>query len=469
MKEEILQAVETKVNEAVEQFQDGIEAVKTGAVSKDELDAKFKEVSNIVNELKDSEEFKAVSLIEEQIKAMTEEQKAQTEALKTQGETLRELMEKGGTPGAQQSEFVSKFKAKWIESGIAEEYENEHGEKCVRMKEGAIPKGGVSIELGNLDLKAAISMTTALALTPGATPGTNIGYLTDYAMQPVKLPISQDTHLMTVFPVKNTTNKYFGVVVYYTETDGTDVKAENTALGSSSFKIKTVEYFFHDLGAKYHVSKNNLEDVDGMLSEIEARATNNILKKFDTEALSTNATPSTAIVGLLGSGYYTDFDPSTWASSVPDANVIDVIKKMKLQARKSDYGVNAVILSPDLIDELESLKDADNNYLKSLGVVFDANGNISRVGGLAVIDNSNVPYTAGGAKYAIAVNPMESAEIGLRKDVTMEIGWENDDLGKCMVTIIFYARIAFGIKDTNTIIVSDDVDADIAVLDKAVA
>jgi len=435
-----------KIEELSTNFDNAIKASKEGLIEKTAFEAKVEELNKASKEL-----------FEQNKSAYAELEKKVLDIMKKQGEDITLMKSNIKNEPAQAKSIGMTFKEALEASGMTEKYTDETGMELTRLKEYGRNKG-------SYEVKAAIDMTTALTLLPGATPGTNIGYLTSYAMSPVKLPISQDVHLSQVFPVKMITGKYFGVVVYYTETKAAATKAENVATDKSSFLIKTVEYNVHDVALNFHLSKNNLEDIDGLLSEVEARANNNIVEVLDTKMLSTNATAATDIVGLLGAGNYTDFNPATFAGTVSKANVVDVMKKMKLQARLANKKINAFLMHPSLIDEIETLKDVNGNYPLQLGVKIDANGKVSSIAGCAIIDNVNVPYDVTTGKYLIGVNTMESAEIGLRRDITMEIGWDTDDIRKRMVTVVFYIRVAFGIKDTGTIIVSDNVGADISTI-----
>jgi HK97 family phage major capsid protein len=247
--------------------------------------------------------------------------------------------------------------------------------------------------------------------------------------------------------------------VFNTEWKGAVTTAENTAVGQSSFKIKSVEYKVHDIGCYFHVSKNELEDVDGLLAEIQKRAFNNVNEVIDAKVLGTNATDASDVQGLLGAGNYTAFSAATYAGTVKKANQVDVLRKMRLQARTANKSINAVLLNAVDIDNIESLKDEDGNYPMQLGVKIDANGKVNSIAGLAIIENNNVV-----ANTAIGIDVNESSEIGLRNDVTMEIGWINEDLTKRMVTVVFVTRLAHGIKDAERIIYSSSLTGDAATI-----
>lgn len=419
----------------------------------DELGNALEQKLKAANEAATKENKEALkAAIEDVNKAsaeLFEQNKAAYKELEGKVKQLAEDVERGkkSTNDTHRSNFKEVIKKAMEEKGMIESYTAENGEQMLRLK-------NYDRLSGKEQLKVAIDMTTALTLVPGTD--TSIGYLTSYSMKKVELPISQDIHMMQVIPVKTIATKYFGVVVYNTETKGAATAAENSAGGKSSFKVKTVEYKVHDLSCYFHVAKNNLEDVEGLLTEVQKRAQNNMNELIDAKVLGSNATDASDIQGLLGSGNYTAFS-ATGLGKVEKANIIDLIRKVRLQARKANKKVNAVIMNSTDVDSIETLKDVNGNYPVQLGVKFDANGKIASVGGLAIIENDNMT-----ANTLLAINTDETSEIGIRKDVEMEIGWENDDLTKRMVTIVFVTRLAHGIKDITTCYYVSAIDTAIA-------
>ncbi len=423
--EEILK----KVNELGENFENKLKAANEAATkeNKEALKQAIEDVNKASQELfgKNKQAYEA---LEGKMKLIAEDlERSKKQTIEPKGTSFKESLKKS-----------------LIDNELIEEYVAENGETLMRLK-------NADRLSGKIQLKAAIDMTTALTMVPGTD--TNIGYLTSYSMKKVELPISQDIHMTQVVPVKRIATKYFGVVVYHTETKGAATAAENVAGGKSSFKVKTIEYKVHDVTCYFHIAKNNLEDIDMLLNDIEKRAQNNINEVIDAKTLGTNATDATDVQGLLGAGNYTAFS-ETGLGTVKMANIVDLIRKVRLQARKAGKKVNAVIMNSTDIDEIETLKDANGNYPNQLGVKFDANGKIISVGGLAIIENDNIT-----ANQLLAINTEESSEIGIRKDVEMEIGWENDDLTKRMVTIVFVTRLAHGIKDAASTIYVADIDS----------
>ncbi len=343
-------------------------------------------------------------------------------------------------------------------AGHIEEYvvDATRGKKAKMMK-------GYDNNSTKISLKAAIDMTTALTLTPGQDPGVNIGFLTDYKMRDVLIDLTKDTHAIQFLPTDPIVDKYMGVLVEYTYFDGSALKAaDGTASGKSSLKFKTLEFKVFTIATHFRVSKENLADIDRLVSKLNRIAPDKILTTLDTRIFSATGDNSTDIKGMYVAGNYTAFVAATFENTVEAANIVDLIRKMRLQAYNADQDVNAVVLHPTQIDEIEGLKDLDENYLQARGIVYDTMGNLVRVHGLAVIKNK-IPTTS---KVTVMWN--EAAEIGIREDINFEIGLDGSDLTEGMRTIVFEMRAAFGVGKPAGIVVSTNPTADINTIDKGV-
>lgn len=311
-------------------------------------------------------------------------------------------------------------------------------------------------------VKAAIDMTTALALTPGESPGVNIGFLTNYKMSDVMLNLTRDMHVTEFMVTDPITGKYMGVLIEYAETDGTGTKAEGTASSKGSYKFKTEEFKVFTIATHYRVSEENLQDIDRLEAKLNRVAVDRIKQKLDTKVLAKTGDGLTDIKGIRASGNYTAFDPSTWTGKVESANTIDLIRKMKLQAELADEEVNVVILNPNEIDAIEGLKDAEKNYLKARGVRFDeTTGKLVLIHGLVVAKNKKMDIN----ECVVMWN--QAAEIGIRKDVDFVIGWDGNDLTEGMRTIVFNIRAAMGVGKPGGVIYCDNITDDVAILTTA--
>jgi hypothetical protein len=309
-----------------------------------------------------------------------------------------------------------------------------------------------------MTLKAAIDMTTPLSYAE-----VEIGspFKTVYDPSMVTIPLNNDTHVVQIFPVMNIKTKYFGILVEYSYTDGSDTKAENTASGKSSVLFKTEEFKVFTIPTHFHISEEQLEDVDYLLDELSRLAPDKINTKFDSKVISATGDGTTDIKGLFVAGNHTAFASATYADTVENATILDLIGKMKLQASLTDFNPNIVMLHPQKIDEIEGLKDLNENSLFNRTVKYDANGNLSFIKGLAVVSSKQM------GTNTVFVGSSLAAKIGMRRDMSMIIGLDSDDLTKRMRTVVFGMRAAFGVRQAGAMIYEDDVETTLGIINKA--
>lgn len=451
-KKALLESVKTQNKEQIDAFTDEykklVKEASEGAMSKADVDKELESLEKKINEAPNE----VIDGLVKKLEDVQEELKiAQLSIKKFEDDTLISSDETKKGIG-------SLFRKTLEEKELVEEYSVDSltGRKAFRMK-------GYDNKSTSYSLKAAIDMTTALALTPGTTPGTNIGYLTDYSkMRDVQINLTMDDHVVAFLPTDPVSDKYMGVLIEYDYEDGSETKAEGSASGQSSVKFQTKEFKVFTIATNFRVSKENLADLDRLESKLNRIAPDRILSRLDTKVLSATGDNSTDVEGMYVAGNYTAFTAATYTSSVESANIIDLIRKMKLQAVEADQDVNLVILHHSRVDEIEGLKDADKNYLQSRGIVFDNEGRLVRVHGLAVAKNKKQ------TSDIVTVMWNEAAEVGIREDINFEVGLDGNDLTEGMRTIVFEMRAAFGVGKPSAIIVSTDPDADIGVIDSGV-
>lgn len=448
-----------KVNE--EASKAATEAVEATKERLNSVEKAFNEFKNIVENSKDKEETQTklkeletklndIGFSKSDGDKLLEKMQSLENVMKAQGEKMATF--NGGQQ--EEKESLGKLvKEALIKEGLIEEHTHEiskHNAYKFKDENVFTAKKGTKIEL-----KAAVDMTTSNTFS-----GVETGYQTGYSMRDRLIPVINDMHALDFFSVTNISDKYFGVFVEKTYVDGADVKAEDTAAGQTSFLFDTVEYKVFKYNTHLHVSEEQMEDVDQIIQRINRLVPNRLKSKLDSYIFEDGGDNSASAYGMFVDGTNcTDFTPNTYSSTVADANIINVIGKMKLQALNSNYDVNMVGLHPTTIDEIEELKDGDKNSLKLRGAIFDDNGNLVRIKGLGIMRNKQI-----GTNEAVVFN-MDAPEIGLRRGIEMIIGYDSDDLTTGMRTIVFSMRAAFGVNTPGAVIYSSDLAAATATID----
>lgn len=344
--------------------------------------------------------------------------------------------------------FRDAVKETIINSENVEKYTDGAGNERYRIK-------GLNSPKAEVEFKVAVDMNTANAVRPGGLPGMSIGSLTDYGMTPQQLPLTMDTHFIGAFASQTTTEKYFGVIIEGTETDGSDVKAETSVAGDSSYLFSTKEFKVFDFAVKFRVHQNTLDDIDNVMSRIETIGVDRLMSKIDYYVLGSAGDNSATPYGILNAGYFTAYDTTLRAGEVVTANIVNVIKNGVLQARKLNRAVDTVLLNSSDAAEIEDLKDANSNTVALAGIRLDATGKLAYIYGLRVLINDKVTTNT-----FVLCNYAESIQFGIREDMGVRMGYDQTtDFSKKIVTIQIEARLAIGIGHAETIIYCSDIAA----------
>lgn len=454
---ELLDKVNTQAADAAKEAFEGFKTEYTeiaqkaaeGAYSKEEVD----ELLKVLEEKSKEFDPKTLVALKESIDKLNVTQKEQG----------RLMNEKFTQPsGTERKGFGDILKDLLVEADMVEEYVVDakiSDRKAMRIKNYDTATKGKS----TLDLKAAIDMTSPLALAPGSDPGVNIGFLTDYSMMDVLINLSKDVHVVNFLPTDPITGQYMGVLIETTYFDGADTKLEAAASAKSSLKFITKEFKVFPIATHFRISLEMLADIQRLVSKLNRIAPDKIMSQVDGKVLSATGDNSTDIEGMYVAGNFTDFDASVYQDTIISANTVDLVRKMKLQATLADEDVNSTVLHPSEVDSIEAFKDGDKNWLNVRGIVYDKNGNLIRIHGLAVIRNKKQ------STDTCTVMWNEAAEMGIREDVSFEIGTDGNDLTEGMRTIVFRMRVAFGVGKPAAIIYSDGIIADVAIINKASA
>jgi len=340
------------------------------------------------------------------------------------------------------------FKAAIMASDKVEEYTDQDGNKRFRIK-------GADDKQFDFQIKA-VDMNTANAVRPGSTPGVNIGYLTDYGMQNQELANSMNQHFLTAgFSAESIADKYYGVLVETTETNGAGIKGETASAGDSSYLWKTIEYKVFDFSVKFRVHQNTLDDIENVLNRVTTIGVDRLLTVIDASTLGAAGDNTATPYGLLTATFFTAYDTTLRVGEVDYANIVNVIKNAKLQARKANEMVDCVILNSSDIAEIEDLKDKQANTVSLAGVKIDDSGKLAYIYGLKVIENDNLD-----ANKFVVCKLGESVQYGMRSIVGMRMGYDlTTDFSKRIVTIQLDSRLAIGLGKPEAIIYCSDIDA----------
>jgi hypothetical protein len=434
------------------------EATKAAEAKINAFTAEYKEIATKaaegkmdIKEVKESLaalETKSQEFTNLQLKAVSDELGKVKEEILSARADLKAMKEVPKVDPKEKSGFGTILRKALEKEGLTEEVtiDSLTGKKALTVK-------GWDRKEMKLTVKTLVDMTTALSVAPGTS--TQIGYLTDYKMKDVQISLTKDTHCTQFLPTDPIVNKYMGVLVEYEYYDGAAVKDEGSAAGKSSIKFKSIEFKAIEYATYFRVSKEMLSDLPRLESRLNRIAPDKILSTLDAAIFSTTGDNTLTAYGMYYAGNYVAFS-ATGLGTVADANVINLVGKMVLQAQLADEDVNVVILHPSLLNGIRQEKDELGNSISDRNVVFGPDGKVVSIWGLTVVLNKQQTVNR------VTVMWNEAAEIGILEDISFEIGTNGNDLTEGMRTIVFWMRAAFGVSKPAAIFLSSDPETDIS-------
>jgi len=417
------------MEEQIKALQEAFEGKLKHAASQEQMETLKSELTESITALE-------LGVNEDRIKEVTEDFDTK---LKAQWDEVKGLFD---TPAEKPLTLREALKAEMIKNDSTEEYVDVDGDSRYRIKGG--DQKGLAFHI-----KAVVDMNTANAVRPGASPGVNIGYLTDYGMNDQQISNTMNNHFMLAgFSAESTVEKYYGVLVETTEVDGAAIKTETTVAGGSSYLWKTIEYKVFDFSVKFRIHQNTLDDMENVLNRVTTIGVDRLLSVIDTSTLYASGDNSATPYGLRTTAYHTDYDGTLRQGEVQAANIVNVIKNAVLQANNAEEEVDTLIINRNDASEIEDLKDGNDNTINLAGVKVDDTGKLSYIYGLKVIINNKMT-----ADQFIVCKLSDSIQYGVRKQVGLRLGYDlTTDFSKNIVTAQLDMRLAIGLGKPEAII-----------------
>lgn len=390
----------------------------------------------------------------DEVLALKESVDALAEQLNKNSLEMKSLRENGiETKPAEVKNFRSALKAAILEhkDTLLKEVNDDYG-KRISMKS--------YFEDGNR-ISPTITIKSAVDMLQSSINGNYVDSLRLTALDPQRVgtPLSIYPHVITDMPVKGITKPYMALLVVGTYVDGSATKTEGAASAKSSFLLTTVSFKAFYLATYFTLSDETLDDLEEVLDEISTVAPDKILDLIDTKILNGSAgDDATDIRGMANAAKHTAFDSTTYATTVKNATIIDLIAKAKLQAETAKMKPNEIWLNPLEVDNMAALKNDIADSVMDRRVVFDAQGYPVSVCGLRIKKNTEVTADT------LFVIDRNQLQIGVRKDMNMEIGRNGTDLTEGQRTVVLKIRVAFGVRNKLGVVYSATVATDVAAI-----
>jgi len=235
--------------------------------------------------------------------------------------------------------------------------------------------------------------------------------------------------------------------------------AEGAAKAQIDFDLVLASATVRKVTAYIKVSKEMLDDVPLMESEINQELTERINLTIDAQLLSGDGTGQN-LVGILANA--TAFTPGSFATAGANPVVTpinaDVLRVAINQIMIAEFQPNYIVMHPSDVTAMDLDKGSDGHYILP---PFSTNAN-TVVKGIPVVSNTGV------TEGDYLVGDFSKAGVRFREGLTFDVGYENDDFTKNFVTILAEARLVQRVKSNHyAAFVTGDFAVDKAAIAKA--
>jgi HK97 family phage major capsid protein len=207
------------------------------------------------------------------------------------------------------------------------------------------------------------------------------------------------------------------------------------------------------------VSKEMLDDLAFIRGEINNDLTESIRENIEQNLLTGTGT-SGQLKGLIDASMGLPiFGAGSFALSIPNANISDLLRVVKAQIEGENFTPSHVVMNPEDIAKLQLTKGTDGTYTYPMYLPASSGDGEMIVAGMRII--SSTYMTAG--KYL--VGDLSKVNIRFRENITLEVGLDADDFTRNMVTMLAEARLVSYVKNNQKkAFVFGDISADITAI-----
>lgn len=217
---------------------------------------------------------------------------------------------------------------------------------------------------------------------------------------------------------------------------GAAMTAEGAAKSQADFDLVVASANVKKVTAYIKVTKEMLDDVQLMRSEIDQELTELIQLKIDDQLLNGDG----LTVNLTGiNANATAYAAGAFALAIPEPNNFDVLRTAINQVRVNLFEPTYIVMHPTDVTAMDLAKASDGHYV--LPPFASNDGTI--VSGIRVVANTGVTIDN------FLVGDFTKAGVRFKEGLTINVGYENDDFTKNLVTILAEARLVQRVKSNH--------------------
>lgn len=292
----------------------------------------------------------------------------------------------------------------------------------------------------NLDAVKAGKELSLEVKAPTTLAGDYTGTIALSSLDPGINKIARPRLLLQSVVNRGTTNSMYVTYIQQTlKADGAFV-AEGDAKTEYELKYQEVSKQVKKVASLVKVSKEMLSDLPFMQSEVNGDLMLGVENAIENQLL--NGTGLTVnLEGILASA--TTFAAGTFANTVINANLADVIRVAVAQIQGANFYPTHVVLNPADVAKLQLTKTTQGEYTYPI-FYMDPRTLEVKIAELSIVSTNYM--TAGN----FLVGDMSRDYLKFREAMNIQIGYVNDDFQRNLVSILCEARLVNYIKANDT-------------------
>lgn len=343
---------------------------------------------------------------------------------------VKELETKGNEVGTLKSDLeeialkVLAIETKGTTNNVPESLTTLLAEKANELK-AMKEKSGASVQI---TLKAAGTMALSTNVT-GQVPQAE-------REQGITRTVRRNPFILELVNVGTIMSNVWEWVEQKNADGGAAMTAEGALKSLADFDLVVASANVKKVTAYIKVTKEMLDDVELMRSEIDQELTELINLKIDDQLL--NGTGLT--VNLTGiNANATAWAAGAFALAIPTPTKWDVLRTAINQVRVNLFEPTYIVMHPTDVTGMELSKDSTGQYVMPPFAALDG----TVVSGIRVVANTGVTVDN------FLVGDFSKAGVRFKEGLTINVGYENDDFTKNLVTILAEARLVQRVKSNH--------------------
>ncbi|CAB4136406.1 major_cap_HK97, phage major capsid protein, HK97 family [uncultured Caudovirales phage] len=337
---------------------------------------------------------------------------------------------------------VLELETKGVPSQVKENLNSLLAEKSAELS-AMKDKSGASVQI---TLKAVGTMTEGVSLTGEIPQGERETGITRI--------VRRNPFVLQLVNVGSIMSNLWQWVEQKNPEGGAGMTAEGVKKSQADFELVLAEASVKKVTAFIKVTKEMLDDIALLRSEIDQELTELINLKMDDQLLNGDGSGAN-LVGILENA--TPWAGGSFIGAIPSPTKWDVLRTAINQVRVNLFEPNYIVMHPTDVTAMELSKDSTGQYIMPPFASVD--GTI--VSGIRVVANTGVTIDK------FLVGDFTKSGVRFKEGLTINVGYENDDFTKNLVTILAEARLVHRVKSNHygAFVYGDFSDAITALLD----